>query len=339
MGQNIILFRPEDDRFGRRGPEGWENLKTKFNDITNVTVINNNEDFLFTRDPFIIIGDKAYYPSGENNEHPLDQAPGPVREYTDVLTDSGIEIVPVPIEQKQYTQGGNVVSDPYRNLAYIGSAGNSITPDSHTFQALATAVKQHSGVDLTLVRSSAVHIDSALAVLPTGDIYADLNQGPTTHVRPADTSAALSGSGISKGSLQQTLGPLVEETGHVLFVGMQHEPKYTGGGRWSDEPRRPDGFTSVEEIKNTKYKSLFNDDHIQAINLNSEENEHIVSDKQDMSANFIMVGNTVFGQEMPQELQTHLRNHGFEVDLTPGAHYDSFGGVRCMAVPVVHASP
>ncbi|MGB0720235.1 MAG: hypothetical protein ACPGRX_07160, partial [Bdellovibrionales bacterium] len=200
------------------------------------------------------------------------------------------------------------------------------------------AIEQDTGMALVGIRTSGAdyHLDTVMGVLPTGDIYVTLDQNLTRHVKPGDMEAALSGSGV------KDIQPLIQatlETGHQLFVGLMREPIYEGGGMRYEQGRRVSagkrtlaGYEPVDDlIKNRhRYIEMFAPDHVKPVDLTSDENRHI--GVKNMSSNFVTVGDTVFAQEMPVELIDHLQSSGFNVDITPEAHYDSVGAVRCLTV-------
>jgi hypothetical protein len=201
--------------------------------------------------------------------------------------------------------------------SYIGSPGGQIGESSTDFQNLRDVILQNSGVNLTPIEISSFygHLDRFLSVLPTGDIYTSLDQGPTTHVGPADTAAAMSGSGVSPRSVEQ-IARYLQESGHRLFVGMGPKPKWSGGGRWGTEPRQPDGFIPVKDLSR-RWDSISNVTVLEKPPGNT-----------DLTANSVALpnGNIVF-QEAPPELLEYLKSQGFEPSVIPGAQNDAMGGL------------
>jgi hypothetical protein len=97
----VFMFRPPDGRFDSGSLKGWEDLRATFEGAANVSVIETETNWLFTRDPFILIEDKAYYAAGKNGEHPLHEQDEAVQELARRMAAEGIEIIPVDIEQRQ----------------------------------------------------------------------------------------------------------------------------------------------------------------------------------------------------------------------------------------------
>ncbi|MGB0720158.1 MAG: hypothetical protein ACPGRX_06770, partial [Bdellovibrionales bacterium] len=135
----IYLFRPEDKRFDPAGNKqnptrGWETLRDKFSSVADVKIIENDTGYLYARDPFVIVGNTAYYAAGIDGSQPWENAASAIRDYAKHLQEQGVTLKNLNIENKSHTQGGNVVIDTHRNTVYIGTAGRELK--QNTFETL-----------------------------------------------------------------------------------------------------------------------------------------------------------------------------------------------------------